>query len=379
MKKLIILIIILTAGFVLGENTDGSSDGTTNTDKSLTEDTNNLLKKPIVAKKINDIKTDARKTIENTKPFVTANKRRVNARIESFKQEKKQEMFQNYKKAKLKARIITKEKIQEKKQQFITTKKNYLEKRQIVIQEKQLLNELKQEVLDCEGECTEEREKYRNQVKESLIKNADAIINYLGNIKLKTESSESLSEDEANEITTSINEKIAEMESLKEQLQNAQTKDEIKEIARKIKQTNKRIRNHARLHTAKVINANLGNIALRANQISIKLEKVLSRLEEAGEDTTELNTLVDEYNTKVESAKENYRLAREKFKEIRTENDENFKEGIDSIKTYLNNAKTNLKEAKELVKEITSIIRNLKGNTILEEASNEVESEEVTE
>ncbi len=219
--------------------------------------------------------------------------------------------------------------------------------------------------------------------KEYLLHVADIVINSLEKIKATTEEDDDLTEEEANEIIADLDEKIVKIEDLKDQVEAAQTKDEVKEAGIQIINAWKRMRHKIRLQAGRIIKSKVMDVLKRVEQLESRLDKALAKLEEQGYDVSDVDDLVDQFSSKIDSARDKFRDASDKFKEAHdlADNDNASQEEITNLvdegKSLVKEAHNDLKEAHELFKEIVRKIKGIAGDdaeTALEQSEeNEVE------
>ena len=165
-----------------------------------------------------------------------------------------------------------------------------------------------------------------------------------------------------------IDDKIGVMESLKEELEIASTKDEIKEIGKEIISAWTGMKFRIRLHAERIINSKIGDVLERAKHLEDRLESILSGLEEEGYDISGADQLVDDFSEKIEEARENYASASEKFSEALNEADQ---EEIDDLikegNLLVRVAHDNLKEAHTILKDIVRELKEIKNDIDLSE------------
>jgi len=302
------------------------------------------------------------------------NKEELRNRLLEFNKVRKQEFFEKYKEEGFKARVFAKEMLSQKKELLKNIKSDFTEIRKNFVDSRKELSEVKKARVECSEDCDEEIQQYRSKFKENMVKRVDVILKHLEKLKLKIESSESLTEEKANDLLGKINSKITDIEGLKVELENAETKEEILEVSKEIKNKWERFEYNSKIFSARLVNANLGNVILRSKLIEEKLNRFLERMEGTEKDTSEIDALVEDFHDSLASAEENYKLAHEKLKELK-ENDK----GVSGVKEYIEESRNQLKEAKKTLKEIIAKIKELKATDELAEADEEVEAEEVEE
>lgn len=223
-----------------------------------------------------------------------------------------------------------------------------------------------------------DEEKAKELAKKYLTHGAEMVIESLKKIKENTASNDDLTEDEANEIISELDEKIEEMKSLKKGIENAETKEEIKKYAPKITNAWGRIKIVASVHAAKGFKSKVGEIFSRSQQLERRLENVLAKLEENGYDISDLETKLETFSEEIETSKETFLKAQEELKDLKEE----IKEGnytkevademIKEIKDKIKQAHEDLKDAHKIIVELFKEAKQLDPNVSIEEDEEEI-------
>jgi len=212
-------------------------------------------------------------------------------------------------------------------------------------------------------ECQDLTEEAIEKAKEFLHNTVDRIIAHLEQIQSKVEASESISEERVEEILEDIEEKISKLEDLKDEIDAATTKEEIKEIAKKLDRIWKTAKHRAVAYAAHIMNTRVDVIIKKSEILEQKLDCALAELEEAGEETDEISDNIDEFSELVASAKEKWADAKDLYKEIRelkSDEDrdlEKIRELSAEMKELVKDAHEDLREAHKLLVGIYRDIR----------------------
>ncbi len=307
---------------------------------------------------------------------------RLNERLQQIEQERTeriQQLQQQSEWAKyndslgFKARVLSRIRIENAKENFIRARERY-ELAKINLEQARLRFKERQEIRkQCKiGNCNVTDEELIEHAKNFLGNSADAIIEHLNKVKGKIQENEDLTEEEAADMIAKIDAKIAEIQEAKEQVENATTKEEIREAAHKINAAWKNIKQLTTFHANVLINARIGGIVIKSEHLKEKLDRILARMEENGKDVTDIQPLIDEFEAKIDLAKEKYEAAIDKFKEFRdTEDTDKLREAQD----FMKEAKKALQEANEKLREIIKAIKNKNGQQEIEEEQEEDETE----
>src|SRR3989338_6555129 len=177
---------------------------------------------------------------------------------EEFNELKNSTEFKGYKERfAYKARIIGKEKLREAKNRFLNAKEKYSETREKYNSTRLEFQEAKEKLAECKDqnttECAQLEEEIRAKAKEHLLNIADVIIENLNKIKSKAESSKDLTEEDANELIEKIDAQIQEVEDIKAKIEAAETKEEITEAAKELKDKWALLKENAEVHAGREI------------------------------------------------------------------------------------------------------------------------------
>ncbi|MFH1332100.1 MAG: hypothetical protein ABIH63_02330 [archaeon] len=281
-----------------------------------------------------------------------------------------------------KARVITAVQAETARANYIRARERFtiakmeLEQAKLRFQERQRLREMCEDLENCN--ITEED--MIESAKNFLGNSADAIIEHLNKVKSKIEENDDLTEEEAQEMIEKIDAKIAEIQAAKEQAQNATTKEEIREAAQKINAAWKNIKQLTHVHANALINARIGGIVVKSEQLKEKLERILARMEENNKSIEDIQPLIDEYEAKLKLAQEEYEAAVQKYREFWAAEDKpEAKDKLEEAKQLMEEAKEALKEANEKLREIIKAIKEANGEQEIEEENEEEDEDEEEE
>ncbi len=280
----------------------------------------------------------------------------------------------------LKQREVTREMYQKAKEAYTNAKerrKEFKEKAQEARGELKAAKEKLRECYDANGddstECAAVADEIFQHAKEYVVGTAKEGIEHLESLKAKAEESEDLDGETASEITTRLDDLIAELTALAEKADAATTKEELHEAASEIKDMLVKMRRHANVHAKRIVKAAAYGLKKRTEYVGIKLEELINRLAVASIDTTELESLLDEYNEYLGNAEEAFAAADELFKEARelAENGEENSETLKKAHEYIKEADQHVKNARNIADKIFAAVRshgaNLKDTDDVEE------------
>lgn len=282
-----------------------------------------------------------------------------------------------------KARKIAETKIQQAKKAYLVAKEKFTNARNKADETKDKFKLAKEKVLKCKGDEGEECEGIRAQIntkaKEHVMNIADVILEHLNKIKSRVESNEDLSDEEAAEMIAELDAQIAEIEAAKETIEISESKEEIIKATKEIKNSWQRMKKNVEVTVGKLVNARIGGIIVKSEQLQIKLERIMERIAEEGTDTTELESLVDEFNISIETAKEKYKLAIEKFTEAKNNTITPDTALIREGQEFMKDAHAALQDAQKTLRDILHMIKQVGAEEELEEDESDEAAAEVDE
>lgn len=264
---------------------------------------------------------------------------------------------------------ISLENIKKARENYLKARERYEEAKEKARENKERIRELKEELKEelkkCEDdesdECIKVRDEAKNETKEFLGRSADAIISALEIVKARIQESDRFTDEEKNEMISSIDAKIKEIQDAKGSIENAVTGQEIKEAAKKINAAWKNTKPELEKFSYGSTIARLGNVVDKFEKVSDRLENTINKLVEQGKDVTELNTLKKSYEDKVQGA----------INKLKEASDLVENKAYDEAKAKFNEAKIVLKEANNLLKELVKKIKEAGNELVLGEQENE--------
>ncbi|ODS43029.1 MAG: hypothetical protein MSIBF_07245 [Candidatus Altiarchaeales archaeon IMC4] len=195
------------------------------------------------------------------------------------------------------------------------------------------------------------------KAKDFLLKADDAMIRHLEVLKARVETTRNLDESEKNDILADIDADIEWLENKKSDIENAQTRQELSDISKTIREKWGEIRAYVKKVTGEILCAKIDRVIEKLDNVSERADAKIQGLKDAGKDTANAEALLADFNSKIDLAKEKNDLAKDRFDEISDiqDADKLFTEGHGFIKEaneYLRNAHKTLKE----------IVRELRGS-----------------
>lgn len=343
------------------------------------------------------------KALGNTEGFLQQQKLRVEERLQNIRQlkpeiaDKLQQFrtdriqklstlkndkdFSKFKsELKFKARLVDKFKLEKAKENFQIAKDKFanakmkIESAQLKLKQSSTIQACKNS-LESE-ECIKAKGELRGVAKDKLLNHADAYMGILEQIKTRAEQNDALTEEESLKIISFADEKIAELESIKEEISSAETKEEILDAAKKLKAAWDGIKFRAKAYVGHLLNSRMAGIIVSADHLEAKLERVLERMAANGKDTSTVEPLVSDFNDKIALAKEKFKASQSAFLEIIesveiTAEEKSAK--IQEAQDFLREAKTAIQDANAILRQIVQQLNALGATEELAEAT-ELES-----
>lgn len=271
-------------------------------------------------------------------------------------------------------------------QKRMIAEKKMLKAQDKYMQAKQKFNELNQRYQERFGEFLEYKNRFRecqlnnitdsvycknleNQTlehaREVVIASAERIIQHLEQIKAKVDSSEFIDESTANKTIEQIDSIIDDLKDEITQAENADTKEELKEIAQDVQDiwTNY-VQGRDKVYGLALLNARIGNVIERSENLQVRLNNTLNELENDNITISGLQTKIDAFDDKIEDAKDNYNKADQYLEDAFDElskssiNQTKISEYVKNARTYITTAENDLKEANTILKEIVQMIHD---------------------
>jgi hypothetical protein len=276
-------------------------------------------------------------------------------------------------------REIAKEQIQLARQRYQTAKQSYLNARQRYQTAKSNIEKARNTINRCRDaeseECTQAANQMKLHSKNFLESTADRVLNILEQLKAKVEANEDLTEEEASEMLSNIDEQIQKIEEAKdtiENLDNESTKEDIREAANTIKEAWRETKVIAKQRAGRIVNAKVGGIIVQIEHVKEKLDRIIERLKNEGYEIEGIEQIYADFEVELEKAGENYEKARELYQSAAApgEIDEVMKQAND----YMRKAKQHIQNAHKMLRNLVINIKGLQnGQRLLETSDEETE------
>ena len=295
----------------------------------------NLEKRIALVNKLSD------KDAERLKRHIEA-REKVDEKIEELKEHKDLSKFKEERK--FKARTLAESKKADAKARFEEAKRHFEEV-------KASIKDAKEDLMDASDE--EKAEKANDYLGHIL----DAIEKHLNKVLANIQENEYLTEAQVSELTSAINERLEKVSGLRSGLESATTRDEIKALAKDVRELLKDVKDHTKVASGKAFSHRMGGVIVQSEHLQAKLEKVLERMTENGLDTSSAESLISEFGSLIDSAKVRFEAAIAKFKEAESLTGDDRAEVIKQAQSSMREAQADLKEARAKLKEITRSVK----------------------
>ncbi|RLG15035.1 MAG: hypothetical protein DRN66_00330 [Candidatus Nanohalarchaeota archaeon] len=295
-----------------------------------------------------------------------------------------QEKMKNYRLVKTKKvlvnkkRIIAKQKLLKAEKDYMIAKQNYVKIKDDYRNRYAKFLAVKKKLKECNSSDSPECEKLREQAQEhandAVAKSAEMLINHLSKIKHRIESEENINQTRADEIIANINAAIAELTDAKTEAKNAQTKEELKDAAKKVRTVWAKRKHWENVWRARLVHAKVWGLVKRAEHLEERMDQTVANMQDGGINTIAIEKKISLYSQNIVDAKEKTKQAETLIREahdILLNNANLTEEQKEEIKSKLKKAdglaravNNNLKKAHRIIIEIAKDIRKLKGNIV---------------
>ncbi len=143
----------------------------------------------------------------------------------------------------------------------------------------------------------------------------------LEKIREKTKSVDDMEEADKNQVVSAIDAEILKLESLKEKVDQAQTKSDIKAITQELRSELKIVKKYSKHYLGRLLVHRMGNVIAKLEIRVQRIEMKITELKTAGIDTSAVEAMVSEAKTNISNAKSKYQEAKDKYKEVLTASD----------------------------------------------------------
>jgi chromosome segregation ATPase len=195
--------------------------------------------------------------------------------------------------------------------------------------------------------------------KTMLLNAADTMIANFEAWKLRILSDPLIPADKVVDLNESINGYIDEIQNIRDDIEDATTKEELQNLSEQLRTVTKEAKPRAQLLESSVLGLRVGFVSEKAEDITKRLQNLSASFNAKGYNTTELNDLIGSYAGKVDLAQEKEEAARAKI--LEAQNATNSTALLEEARGLYTEAHTALKEARDVLHDIVETIRELVG------------------
>ncbi|MBI2108422.1 hypothetical protein HYT54_04810 [Candidatus Woesearchaeota archaeon] len=212
--------------------------------------------------------------------------------------------------------------------------------------------------------------------KKVLVNAIDRLVEHMNKIKSQVESNENIDDNRAKSYIQDIDARISELGTLKAEAEAATTKEQLKEIAKKVRAKWTNFEHKAKVYSERVVTARVEGLVNTAKVLEKRLDAALAKIKENGVDVN-VDEETAKFSASVEDAKKKVDQAKEKLEAARKASDrESAKKATDEAKELIKQARELLKQAHETLKEIFSKVREAGAKLEIDTAAEvEIETE----
>lgn len=293
---------------------------------------------------------------------------------EKFKEKAKE--YRDFKEKNGKRMEIAKEKLERAKEKFAEAKEKYEKAKEKLEKSKDKFEEAKDLYKACNTnatsvECVKAKEAVKESWREKLLHTADIMIEHFQKMKSKVESNDHMTEEEQNRTVAWIDAKIAEANTIKAEIEKAQTKDELVAAAKKLQDLWAKSKVKAKGYAGRVVSDRFAGILQQSKQLEVKLDRVLEKMDANGKNTTEVKALVDKFHADIKDAETHFEAAKAKFQKMEEAKDSDVPSDYETLKTE---AENEIKEAKKSLDSARGTLRLILEKVKAEKGTEELES-----
>ncbi len=189
-----------------------------------------------------------------------------------------------------------------------------------------------------------------------LLRSITVMVSHLDKIKIQVQENTQISDDEGAEIVADIDAQISELNSLKAEVEAATTKEQLKELAKKLREKWHEIKEtRLLLHAERVMDARIEGLIKRSNVLEKRLDKILDNANESIQ--ADLSQDMELFSQKIATAQDKYNQAKAKLSEAFSLRLSNSTGNTEQIKALVDEAKELRKESHEALKEAHDVLK----------------------
>jgi len=249
-----------------------------------------------------------------------------------------------------KKRVISEAMKNKAKESYDKAEKQYNESKDEFEKEKAKFEEFKGK---DEAKALEHAKKFLNHA-------GDVVIHLLEKVKSKVQENDGLTDNESSTIIADIDARIVAVKAAQDKVNASTTKDEVKEAGKAIIDEWGKIKSDVKEYVGRLVNAQVGEIIQRSEQLEKKLNDVLTEMKNNSINVDSLNTKVDLFSMRVEEARNKFKTAQSLFEQVKTMKGESMTaDRLNTIRTLSEQAKNLAKEAHSALQEAHSILMTI--------------------
>jgi hypothetical protein len=274
----------------------------------------------------------------------------------------------------LEQRKISKDKLEKAKENFKEAQERYDDLKEKFSKVKDNFTDSAKKIKECKSDnstvCAELETKANENAKKYLLHTAEIILKSLEKVKAKLEESENLNQSFVAEKIADIDSAITKVNDLVEKGESAQTKEEIKAVAKDIAKLWTTLKIKVNENSVHMYSSQVENIIKRSEILETKLDKILAQMN--GTNITSVEAELDVFSDKINLAREKFELGEKLLFEARDmdkNNSTDVKFAVENVRSahkYFEEAKRLISEAQDSFKKIVREIRNNGGNLEIE-------------
>ena len=191
-----------------------------------------------------------------------------------------------------------------------------------------------------------------------LLRSIAVMISNLEKVKVQVQENTQISDEEEAEIVADIDAQISQLNSLKAEVEAATTKEQVKDLAKRLREKWHEIREtRLLLHAERVMDARIEGLIKRSNVLEKRLDKILGNANESIQ--ADLSADIDLFSQKISNAQDKYNQAKAKLSEAFSLSLSNSTGNTEQIKALIDEAKELRKESHEFLKEAHEVLKTI--------------------
>ncbi len=287
--------------------------------------------------------------------------------------EKKQELFESIPAAFKSPRLIARGEMIQLNHALGRTQQDYADAKKLHIESRQKIELLKKDFHDCVAKahesngtvrademqkCTETKKQFSGDVKTFLLKTADMVVESLNKLKYQVKLSEDITDEVSVTLVAEIEQRIIDVKNARvtvEELKDEADSTELKAAAKTIRDAWQETRVLFKKDVGALMQAKLGNIIHRMDQLKEKFSKARDMLKAKGADVSSLDDMLGSFDAKLSTARADYEQAVSLFAQAQSA--KNADSVVKQAHELVKQARTDLKSAQEELRKLTAELK----------------------